>query len=373
MATEPSAIGPGPSRPPELPLAFRAELMPHLFKALRSGWSAALVALPGSGLSNLLRFMAEPRVAHHYLGEEAAHTLLLYLDGVDLAEPAALPARLAQQTIAAARAARWPRAEQAALRRLAATAEPAAALAEMLAFVERVGRGRLVWVCDEFDTVFTRWPAAELRRLRRLRDEHKYHLAFVVGLREDPAALAPRLGDEPGRAKFAELFEAHTFALRPYSPADARLALARKTVGWEPALAPEQEDDLYRASGGHPKLLMAALVHLERRLHLPWANVERGLTSEPGVRAACAALWQALGPAEQAGLWLLAHERRAEIPEAVLARLTLRGLVIGGPPFVFASLVEQYLSELPAPDIEQALAGPLPLSRLRDPVAKIYW
>ena len=108
-----------PSRPPDLPLTFRQELAAPLFKALRSGWSVALVALPGGGLSNLLRFLSEPRVAAHHLGDEAAHTLLVYLDGDDAADPAALPARVAQQVLPAARQARWPRAEQAALRRLA--------------------------------------------------------------------------------------------------------------------------------------------------------------------------------------------------------------------------------------------------------------
>jgi hypothetical protein len=311
-------------------------------------------------------------VAAHYLGEEAAHTLLLYLDGDEVADPAALPARLAQQALAAARAALWPRAEQAALRRLAATPDPAAALAEMLAFIQGVGRGRVVIVCDEFDGPLGAWPDGELRRLRRLRDDHKYHLAFVAGLRAEPADLAAARTGESGPAKLAELFEAHTFPLRPYTHADAALALARKTVGWEQGLTPTQQDDLYRASGGHPKLLMAALVVLERRLHLPWPSVERSLTTEPGVLAACAALWQALDPAEQAALWLLAAERRDEIPEPELARLALRGLAVGGPPFVFASLFESYVAGQPAPTLEP-LARPARLARLRDPGAKIYW
>ena len=367
--TEPVAA---PAQPPALPLTFRQELAPHLFKALRSGWSSALVGLPGGGLSNLLRFLAEPRVAAHYLGEDAAHTLLLYLEGDEALDPAELPARLARQVPAAARRAHWPRAEQAALRRLVETTEPAGALEAMLAFIQGMGHGRMVLVCDEFDAPLRAWPAADLRGLRRLRDEHKYHLAFVVGLRAEPAALAAARGGESGPAKFAELFEAHTFPLRPYSQDDARLALARKTVGWEQGLTPEQQDRLYRASGGHPKLLMAGLVYLENRLHLSWSTVESGLAAEPGVLAACAAVWQALDPAEQAALWLLASERRDDIPEPELARLAVRGLAVGDPPFVFASLLEGYVTRLPQPDVA-ALTGPPRLSRLRDPSVKLYW
>jgi hypothetical protein len=361
-----------PSRPPALPLEFRQELLPHVFKALRSGWSAAIVALPGGGLSNLLRFMAEPRVTAHYLGDEAAHTLLLYLEGDDVADADTLPGHLTQHIVAAARLAQWPRAEQAALRRLADSTGPATALAEMLTFIQGVGRGRVVVVGDEFDGPLSTWPAAALRQLRRLRDDHKYHLAFIIGVRAEPETLAAERAGEAGRAKFAELFEAHTFALQPYSQADAVLALARKTVGWAQGLTPEQADALYRASGGHPKLLLAALVYLEGRLHLPWANVERGLNADPGVVAVCAALWQALDSAEQAALWHLAGERRDAIPEAALARLRLRGLAVGGPPFVFGTIFEHYLNGLPAPSPE-VLAAPPRMSRLRDPNAKLFW
>lgn len=361
-----------PAHPPELPVTFRQELAPHLFKALRSGWSTALVALPGGGLSNLLRFISEPRVAAHYLGDEAAHTLLVYLDGAELADPEVLPARVAQQAPLAARQAHWPRAEQAALRRLTDTAEPGAAFGEMLAFVQGVGRGRVVVVCDEFDQPLRRWPAAALRQLRRWRDDHKYHLSFVAGLQAEPEALAASRADDSGPAKFAELFEAHTFAVRPYAQDDARLAVARKTVGWPRGLSAEQQDSLYRASGGHPKLLLAGLIYLESRLHLPWSNVEHGLSAEPGVLAACTALWLALDPAERAALWLLVAERRDEIPEPELARLALRGLAVGGPPFVFASLLEAYIAAQPAPPLEP-LAGPPRLSRLRDPGARLYW
>src|SRR5438128_781420 len=110
--------------PPALPLGFRQELAPHVFRAVAGGWSCALVGLPGVGLSNLLRFIAEPRVAAHYLGTaaDAGQLLLVYVEGDRLLEPAALLAGLARQAVAAAHEQRWPRAEQAALRRLTAAA-----------------------------------------------------------------------------------------------------------------------------------------------------------------------------------------------------------------------------------------------------------
>src|SRR5689334_11700755 len=105
--------------PPALPLSFRQELAPHVFKAVAGGWSCAVVGLPGLGVSNLLRFLVEPRVAEHYLGADAGQSLLVFVEGDRLLDPAALFTGLARQVLAAAQAHHWPRAEQAALRRLA--------------------------------------------------------------------------------------------------------------------------------------------------------------------------------------------------------------------------------------------------------------
>jgi hypothetical protein len=213
-----------------------------------------------------------------------------------------------------------------------------------------------------------------LRELRALRDAHKYQLAFLAGLRREPGWLAAhRVPGETGTgaAKFAELFEQHTFPLRPYSRDDAGLAIARKTIAWDEPPAPEQQDNLYRLTGGHAKLLIASLVYLESRRHLPWANVERGLLGDPRLAEICRAIWDDLEAADRAALWLLANDRRAELAEAELNRLLLLGLAIGGPAFVFSSLFESYVAALPQP---QPLASQeRPLSHLRDPQAPVYW
>src|SRR6476660_9649456 len=97
--------------PPPLPLNFRPELVPHIFKAIAGGYSCAVVGLPGLGLSNLLRFVAEPRVAAHYLGAataaEPGPALLVYVEGDRLLDPAGLFAGLARQVVAAAHTQQW--------------------------------------------------------------------------------------------------------------------------------------------------------------------------------------------------------------------------------------------------------------------------
>lgn len=368
-----------PQQPPELPLTFRQELAPHIFKAVRGGWSCALVGLPGGGLSNLLRFLAEPRVAAHYLGPAAGQTLMVYVEGDRLLEPEALYPALAQAILAAARQAGWPRADQAALRRLTqevpAQAAMAGALASLLEFIAGARAGELVLLFDAFDEPCRRWPPSLLRDLRALRDDHKYHLAYVVGLSQEPAGLwAPLVqpgAGQAGPAKFVELFEQHTFPVKPYTAADVQVAIARKIVGWEQAPTPDQQDHLYRASGGHARLLMQALVYLDGRLHLPWDNVERSLNSHPAVLDTCRSLWEALDSDERRAIWLLAQARADDIDAGELERLRLRGLAAGGPPFVFADLVENYVRGLPEPETA-ARPGPR-ATRLRDPAQKVYW
>lgn len=363
--------------PPALPLSFRQELVPHLFKAASGGWSCAVVGLPGFGLSNLLRFVVEARVAGHYLGAEAGQSLMVYVEADRLLDPAVLFAGLAREMVAAAHAQQWPRAEQAVLRRLAdqpssgTLADPAAPLAGLIDHVCGDLERRVIFVCDEFDAALLGLPAAALRELRALRDAHKYRLAFVAGLRRDAAWIAAaRPGHEQGAgaAKFAELFDQHTFPLRPYSRADAGLVIARKAV--EGAPSEEQQDHLYRVTGGHAKLLIASLVYLEPRLHLPWANVERGLLAEAGLAEICRAVWEALEPGDRQALWRLARDQREALPPAGLKRLELLGLAAGGPAFIFSSIFESFVLAQPEPP---APGEPTRVSHLRDPEATVYW
>jgi len=368
--------------PPELPLSFRQELVPHLFKAISGGWSCAVVGLPGSGLSNLLRFMVEPRVARHYLGDEAGQNLLVYLEADRLLEAAAFYPRLAAEVVAAAHAQDWLRGEQAALRRLSAAPEggPAVApnhrdsaepLARLLHHICGELQRRVVFVCDEFGAALAGWPVSVLRELRALRDAHKYRLAFVAGAPRDPAWLAADNPRDPlvaGPEKLAELFAQHTFPLRPYSNADTRAAIARKTVGWAQPPSDEQQDQLHRLTGGHARLLIDSLVQLEPRLHLPWANIERGLLADAGLAEVCRVVWQALEPGDRRALWLLAHDQREALPEAGLRRLQLFGLAAGGPAFVFSAIMESFVLAQPEPP-----EAPARVSQLRDPAAAVLW
>jgi hypothetical protein len=121
-------------------------------------------------------------------------------------------------------------------------------------------------------------------------------LSFVVGLRREPGRLAAQraadtAADRDEVRKFVELFEEHTYPVRPYTPADARVAVARKTLEWTPPIDPEEAETLYRVSGGHARLLTTSLIYLSTRRHLAWAAIEPGLIADPAILAPCNAIW----------------------------------------------------------------------------------
>ncbi len=367
-----------PSRPSEIPLTFRQEIVPHVFHAIRGGWSCALVGVTGAGMSNALRFICEPRVVTNCLGDGAPLTLPVYVESGPLADAQDVCRAAMRALLIGARAFGWPKADQAALRSLADRDAPDAgqALAEIVGYLCGDRQRRIVLALDEFDRTFVDLPAAGLRALRRLRDDHKFWFSFVVGTRVELAGLLDRRSSGAADAeKFAELFDEHTFPLRPYSHADALSALARKTFDWEQGLSAEQQDRLYRATGGHAKLLTMSLTFLAPRRHLPWPEVERGLCGDAALAEVCRAVWEDLDAGEQAAALALAADRRAEIDTADLDRLRLKGLVVGRPDNLFSTIFEAFVrrrlaDQTDAPEPARRTRRP---SKLRDPDAQTLY
>ena len=177
-----------PAAPPEITLNFRRDLLTPVFQAIRAGRSCAVVGVGGTGLSNALRFVAEQRVIENYLNAHATATLPVYLETGLLTHPADLYSALLRQTSRAAEAFHYSRADQLALQYLGHQLEQAATpddlLSKAVALVCRTPQHRLLVIFDEFDRPFAELPAATLRRLRQLRDEHK--LPPVLSTRHAP-------------------------------------------------------------------------------------------------------------------------------------------------------------------------------------------
>jgi hypothetical protein len=349
--------------------------MSHVFRAIRAGRSCAVVGVCGTGLSNALRFVAERRVIENHLNPLAASTLPVYLETGWLTQPADLYRELIRQIGRAAEAFRFPRADRTALHYLGQQLDQAAAPDELLSktvrLVCRTPQHRLILILDEFDRPLQQLPGGTLRRLRQLRDEHKLRLCYLVGVHRELAPLAGRRA-APDEAvnKFTELFDEDTYPLRPYNRADAHDMLIRKTFHWRQRLTPDDEDRLYRLTGGHAKLLAAVLRLREERQHLPWGSVERAAQQDQHLRDLCAAIWDDLEPIEQFALWALAADRRAELQSGELDPLRRKGLIIGYPPGNFSIIFESFVT---AHGPIARPARPAQSSRLRDLEADIRW
>jgi hypothetical protein len=329
----------------------------------------------GVGGSNLLRFLCEPRVVASHLGADKREALFIYLQAPEAGQPAALFVDLAARARTAARAFGWPRAEQAALRSLAGRFEthPNEGLFELMAYLCGERGRRVVIALDEFDRAMLGLPGETLRALRGVRDEHKTAVSYLLGVRREPAALAAgRAGGVAEAAKFAELFQHHTFPVKPYSRQDAQDLMRRKSAASLEALSADEEVALFRLTGGHAKLLVAALVALESRRHLPWPEIERGLRADPFLVEVCAEIWAGLDPAEQAALRLLAAERGPEIPPEDLARVKLKGLAAGSPAVLFSEVFEAFVHRQAEPT-EAVFGRRAWLSHLRDPSDRAAW
>ncbi len=357
-----------PAAPFEITLNFRRDLISHIFRAIRAGRSCAVVGVRGAGLSNALRFAAEQRVVANYLNPLAASTLPVYLETGWLTQPGELYRELIRQLGRAAEAFHYPKADQTALHYLGQQLDGAAApddlLSKAVTLVCRTPQHRLILIFDEFDGPFLQLPAGSLRRLRQLRDEHKLCLCYLVGTHRELTQLTDqRTTPDEAIGKFTELLDEDTYPLGPYNRADAHDMLIRKTFDWRQRPTADDEDRLYRLTGGHAKLLIAVLRLREERQHLPWSSVERAAQQDQHLRDLCAAIWNDLEPIEQFALWALAADRRADLQPGELDSLRRKGLIIGYPPGNFSSIFESFVTTqdpLARPD------QPARSSRLRD-------
>ncbi len=349
--------------------------MSHVFRAIHAGRSCAVVGLCGAGLSNALRFSADRRVADNYLNALAAYTLPVYLETGWLTQPADLCREIIRQINRAAEHHHGTKADQNALHYLEQQIDQAAVPDELVSkavtLLCRTPRHRLILIFDEFDQPFLHMPVVMLRRLRQLRDEHKLRLCYLVGTCRELTALAQqRTTHDEAVDKFTELFDEDTYPLKPYARADTHDAIVRKTFDWRQRPTPDDEERLYRLTGGHAKLLVAVLRLWEERRHLPWSNLERAAREDQHLRDLCAAIWDDLDPGEHFALVALTADRRAEIQSGDLEQLRRKGLIIGHPPSLFSIIFEAFVkTQGPIAPSDQ----PIRSSRLRDLDADIRW
>jgi hypothetical protein len=293
------------------PPSYRAREMATLASWIQAGESASVIGLAGSGKSNLLGFLCHrPDVTRTYLPDDAPPTVLVPVDlsslpGEGLSDETifcwvilrALHEACAQlsaveRSLAEATEALYQRAEERADPLLCQSA-----LREVILLLQERD-ARLVLVLDPFDSFCQAATLGVLGNMRGLRDSFKTTLSYLVGSRQELAAMR----DPIEMGELYEILDINQCWLGAMEAQDARWVIRQveETVG-QP-FAPAEIERLIEVSGGYPSLLRAASLWLTAARSPPReAWVER-LLAQRSIQYRLGEIWAGLTGEEQRAL-----------------------------------------------------------------------
>ena len=302
--------------------SFCAREMATLVSWIRTGQSGALIGLPGTGKSNLLRFLCHrPDVVAQYLNSDSARVAVVQVDlnnltGSDLATLYRVMLRSlceAGAQLLAIEPALFDIAST-TYRRVEEKTDPfvcqSAVREVLIAFLER--QARLVLVMDPFDQLGRTASVQVLDNLRGLRDSFKYTLTYIVGLRHELAYIR----DPREMGELYEILDSHVCWMGALAAEDARYSISQVAEATGRSFAPTQIEQLIHLTGSYPTLLRAATLWLAEVAPVPDASAwENCLFAEPSIQNRLNDVWQALTGEEQTVLSILQTALAAESPK----------------------------------------------------------
>src|SRR6185503_14661310 len=142
---------------------------------------------------------------------------------------------------------------------------------------------------------------ALLRRLRALRDEFKYKLVYITVTRRELHRLRPH---SPEFESFYEIIVVRSFAIGPYSDADARFMLDRLSARLPTPrpIDPAEARMLIQATGGHGGLIKAAFFAARAGEDALDPGLVDILVNESSVMDECRKIWESIEEEDHAGL-----------------------------------------------------------------------
>lgn len=349
-----------------MPLTFRREIVKHVMAAIAAGESCALVGVGSVGKSNLMRFLAEPEVRKHYLGDGAERFLFLYIDGNALLETSewGVYELMLHRALEGVETQRQEQAAQLDDLYQRAVSDQGRAL--ILRYLDRglkvLCRGlgyRVVFLFDDFDSVFQSLDHRFFAGLRALRDEHKYWLVYVIATRQEFS----RLADVRNSEAFHELFSiTNTFGLGPYSEEDAHQMFARLSRRAGASLPEPTVEHLLELTGRHPGLLRSGFWSLIVDPSISPNQMISELLGDAGIWDECARIWDGLDPDEQAAVADIDQGVWPPVGGPAMAELLkLKGLIRqeeGKRAEVFSPIFGAFVKEQEAPLVDGLLVNP---------------
>jgi len=352
------------------PLTFRSEIIQPLADSIRAGESCALVGVGSAGKSNLIRFLRDRAdLREAYFGDEARRLLWLMVDcnALDSYDEPSLYAAMID-SLSRAVASRSDRGGLSStlddFYNTAVDLENKTgafrALSRAVEAVKAARNFKLVFVLDDCDRLVEQAPLALFRRLRALRDESKYQLLYVTVTRRELSRLRPF---SPEFESFFEIILVRSFAIGPYSEADAQHML-RRLIARLPqprTLTPHEATRLIQTTGGHPGLMKAAFYASGAGERANDPNFVTALINDSSVMDECRKIWQSLEENERAGLAAALQGRTVSGPAQT--SLAVKGLIrerTDGSHSIFCPPLEAYVSQqthIPIPSPVAASAG----------------
>jgi len=302
-----------------LPVDYRQEVLTGVIKTLCAGESCSIVGVGSSGKSNLARHLCRADVRLHYLGPDAPHTVVLYVNAKPFAQqpPHNLYLHILDRLINAiteldgAFTAILPTLTDWLQR--AEKDPPLLAkrhLDRALALVFQHNAQRVLLILDDCDDLIRHAPPHLFCELRAIRDDCKPRLAYLTLTRHELVFLRH---DTPEYGEFFELFDAagHVFPLPMYSETESGQMLRRLAARQQPprALDPSQLRLMYELTGGHAGLLRRVFFATRDAWDITTPDWIERLSEQPDIETECCAIWNDLEVEEQEDLLhLIARE-----------------------------------------------------------------
>jgi hypothetical protein len=338
-----------------LPVTFREEIVQPLLTNLTAHRSCSLVGVGSSGKSNVVRHINRAGVLAHYLGDAARHVLTLYVNCTVLTENTAraLYCAILEASEDAVKKTRpeatglhskfkelWGSALSAGLPDLA---RRNLGQAFELIFQELDIKQAFV-IFDDFDRVIAEIPAPVLNSLRALRDDYKTQIKYVTVTRHELGFLRDRREIED----FFELIAPNTFAIGPYSDADARFMIerlaARETS--PPEFSEQEIEFLLEVSGQHAGLLVSIYNITRGRQSFVAGDFVDKLRGQTGIVAECEKIWDSLEAHERENLEDVMRDYQLDGDE--VRALVRKGVVRTRPDgtyYVFSPVFEDFVAD----------------------------
>ncbi len=339
------------------PVDFRGRLCAEILSTVAKGESCTVIGVGSSGKSNVARHLIDGEVRARALGAAGTRTVGVYCNFGDFSS--STPQSLQLVLLEALRRAPFLAAgapEGAALKaeltRLWEAASVAGTSLQVFAHLRdavelALTRGavdRIFFVLDDFDKVLACADASALNSLRKLRDDFKTRLTYVV------VAWKELHHTRKNTAEYKDFFELvcnRVFPVGPYDVADAQRMIDRlaSAVSASRRVWPAAERErMVALSGGHAGILAMVYEAADRgTIDVLSPGAASKLAARVQVSKACETIWESLDGSEQAGLVGIIDGARPG--DSVSGRLQTKGLLIvdGQGLRIFSPVFEQYL------------------------------